>query len=172
VESNAQEEVTPVVLNVRDKETVKAIACGIGEELRRRREAQDASRARFVQRLSSGIGERTLLAYEHGLRQISVIRLIELSEVLEVGAPILLNLALQRAKVTLQNIPLRVDLSKLLEATYGRMQPLRQWAKNRLGDSENGVIEVMPAGVRELAASVGFRHEEVARHLAKFIPEG
>lgn len=160
-----------MVLNIQDKETAKAIARAIGEELRYRREAQGMSRGRLVERLPSGICERTLLSYEHGTRQISVVRLVELSEILQVGAPIVLGQALQRAQVTLQNLPLRVDLHQLLETANASMQPLRQWAKNRMRDSENGVVEVLPPGVRELAASVGFPHSDMAVHLARFIPE-
>jgi transcriptional regulator with XRE-family HTH domain len=157
------------VLNTGNKETAEAIARGIGEELRLRREAQGLSRAKFVERLPSGIGDRTLLAYEHGIRHITVIRLIELSEELDVGAPIVLGQGLQRAQLKLQNIPLRVDLNQLL-GSFGQFRTLHQWAKNRLNDSDNGVVEVLPPGVRELAASVGFQHHVVAAHLARFIP--
>lgn len=167
---DAQEEVTPVVLNTEQKETAEAIARGVGEELRHRREAQGESRAQFVKRLPSGIGDRTLLAYEHGLRQLTVIRLVELSEGLGVGAPIVLGMGLQRAEVTLQDIPLRVDLSQLLDNTNAKVRPLHQWAKNRMRDSENGIAEILPPGVRELAASVGHAHHDVASQLATFVP--
>lgn len=159
-----------MALNTEDKETTEAIARGIGEELRHRREVMGLSRAKFVERLPSRIGDRTLLAYEHGLRQLTVIRLVELSEGLEVGAPTVLAQGLQRARVTLQDIPLRVDLSQLLEITSAKVRPLHQWAKNRMKDSENGVVEVLPPGVRELAASVGFPHQDLAGQLAKFLP--
>jgi hypothetical protein len=33
-----------------------------------------------VKRLLSKIGDRTLLAYEHGLRQLTMLRLLELSQ--------------------------------------------------------------------------------------------
>ncbi len=159
-----------MALNTEDKETADAIARGIGEELRHRREVQGYSRAKLVERLPSGIGDRTLLAYEHGLRQITVIRLVELSEALDTGAPIVLGQGLQRAGVTLEQIPLRVDLPRLLESTTPQARPLHQWAKNRMKDSENGVVDVLPPGVRELAASVGFPHQDLAGQLAKFLP--
>lgn len=157
-------------LNTEHKETAEAIARGIGDELRHRRRLKGFSREKFVELLPSGIGSRTLLAYENGLRQITALRLVELSAGLEVGAPFILGQGLQRARVTLQDIPLRVDLHQLLETMNAKVRPLHQWAKNRLKDSDNGVIEVMPAGVRELAASVGFEHEDVAGQLAKCIP--
>lgn len=159
-----------MALNTEDQQTAEAIARGLGEELRHRREARGESRTQFVKRLPSGIGDRTLLAYEHGLRQLTVIRLVELSEGLGVGAPMVLGMGLQRAEVTLLDIPLRVDLSQLLDNTNTKVRPLHQWAKNRMRDSENGVAEVLPSGVRELAASVGFAHHDVASQLATFIP--
>jgi transcriptional regulator with XRE-family HTH domain len=159
-----------VALN-ENKLTAEVIARGLGEELRHRRQAEGVSRENFVKRLPSGIGDRTLLAYEHGIRHLSVARLIELSDGLGVEAPVLLGDAMQRARVALLNIPLRVDLNQLLCSFNVKFRPLHQWAKNRLGDSDDGVIVVLPPGVRELAASVGLQHQAVADHLAKFIPE-
>lgn len=157
-------------LNTEDQETAEAITRGVGEELRRARESQGMSRAKFAERLPSGIGDRTLLAYEHGIRQITVVRLVELSQGLEIGAPIILGQGLQRARVALQDIPLRVDLTQLLETSNMQVRSLHQWAKNRLRDSDDGVVEVLPPGVREPAASVGHTHDDVAGHLARFIP--
>ena len=72
------------VLDLSDEVPSKAFARAVGEELRRTREARGWSRAQFVKLLPSGVGERTLLAYEHGLRQLTVPRLNEISQVLEV----------------------------------------------------------------------------------------
>lgn len=151
-------------------EDAKAINRGVGDELRLRREALGASRAALVEQLPSGICERTLLAYEHGVRQLTIVRLVELSKVCGVGATVVLGHGLQRAQVTLKNIPLRVDLNQLLASTSAKIRPLHQWAKNRMRDSEGGVVEVLPPGVQELAASVGLPHDELACHLASFIP--
>ena len=43
-----------------------AIKKAVGAALRRAREAEEWSRTEFVALLPSGIGERTLLSYEHG----------------------------------------------------------------------------------------------------------
>jgi hypothetical protein len=51
-------------MNTGDEVTEKAVARALGEELRRAREAGEWSRAQFVRLLPSGIGDRTLLAYE------------------------------------------------------------------------------------------------------------
>jgi transcriptional regulator with XRE-family HTH domain len=65
--------------------TDKAFARISGQEIRRAREARGWSRVQLVERLPSGIGDRTLLSYEQGLRQLSVIRFVEISRALGVG---------------------------------------------------------------------------------------
>ena len=57
-------------LDLLDKSTVKAVSRAMGEELRRAREARGWSRDYLVSRLPSGIGDRTLLSYEHGTRHL------------------------------------------------------------------------------------------------------
>jgi transcriptional regulator with XRE-family HTH domain len=85
-------------LDVTDEVTASAIARALGDELRWAREARGWSRAFFVKRLPSQIGDRTLLAYEHGLRQLTVLRLLELPQGLEMPAPVIVAQALQRAR--------------------------------------------------------------------------
>lgn len=58
-----------------------------GEDVRRAREARGLSRLQFVALLPSGIGERSLLAYERGLRQLTLMRLAELCWALELDVP-------------------------------------------------------------------------------------
>lgn len=151
--------------------TEKTISRAIGEELRRAREAQGLSRGQLVAQLPSGIGDRTLLSYEHGTRHLTVLRLIELCRVLGIAAPTLLNLALQRSRIHLQNLVLQVDLRFLLNDMNERFRPMHQWARNKLNDNPAGVVELPPSSVRELAAFVGCTYTELAGYLAKFIPE-
>jgi transcriptional regulator with XRE-family HTH domain len=158
-------------LNVDDEATSTAVARALGDELRRTREARGWSRAQFVARLPSGIGDRTLLAYEHGLRQLTVLRLIELSEGLEVGASIVLGQALQRARISLENLVMRVDLHKLLADTNNSFRPIFPWARNRLNETDDGIVELLPQVVKELAAFLGRTHLELARYLAQFTPD-
>lgn len=158
-------------MNTEDVVTEKAVARALGEELRRAREAGEWSRAQFVRLLPSGIGDRTLLAYEHGLRQLTVIRLLELTEALGVSAPNVLAQALQRAQLYLQNLVLQVDLRRLLNDNNNRFRPMFQWAKNRLNDAPEGIAELTPSAVREIAAFLGTTHQDLAKYLAKFIPE-
>jgi ribosome-binding protein aMBF1 (putative translation factor) len=56
----------PQVSDAPGEATEKVISRAIGEELRRAREATGWSRLQLVSRLPSGIGDRTLLSYEHG----------------------------------------------------------------------------------------------------------
>jgi transcriptional regulator with XRE-family HTH domain len=154
-----------------DGVTAKAISRAIGEELRRAREAEGWSRAEFVTRLPSGIGERTLLAYEHGLRTLTVLRLLELCGALGLVAPDVFTMALQRAQMFLANLNLNVDLHALLRDESMKFRPMAQWAKNRLNRCPDGIADLAPTSVGELADFIGCTHEELARYLAKFIPE-
>ena len=82
--------------------TERAISRALGEELRRTREACGWSRAQLVGMLPSGIGDRTLLSYEHGTRHLTVLRLIELCSALGVAADAVVAHALQRARIHLE----------------------------------------------------------------------
>ena len=157
--------------NHRREVTTKAISLAIGEELRRAREAEGWSRGYFVTRLPSGIGARTLLSYEHGTRHLTLLRFIELCDALGTSAPALLNQALQRASIHLQNLALQIDLRLLLHDKNAKFLPLVQWAHNKLIEYPDGLVQLPPSSVRELATFMGCTHHELATYLAKFIPE-
>jgi transcriptional regulator with XRE-family HTH domain len=158
-------------MDLRDHTSEKLIARAIGEELRRVREGVGWSRGQLVAQLPSGIGDRTLLSYEHGTRHLTVLRLIELCHPLGIAAPMLLNQALQRARIHLHNLVLRVNLSHLLNDRNEKFRPMHRWARNKLAETPNGVAELPPSSVRELAAFVGCSYNDLANHLAKFVPE-
>lgn len=153
------------------EDIAKAISRAIGEELRRAREANGWSRGYFVTRLPSGIGARTLLSYEHGTRHLTVLRFVELCRVLGVTAPALLNQALQRARIHLQNLVLQVDLHQLLKDKDEKFLPMIQWAHNKLIEYPGGIVELPPSSVRELATFLGCPYQDLANYLAGFIPE-
>src|SRR6266496_944195 len=159
------------VIDTQDDVSAKAVMKAVGEELRRAREAKGWSRAQFVALLPSGIGERTLLAYEHGLRVLTVLRLLELCDVLGLVATDVLTLALQRAQLYLANVNLHVDLRALLNDESVKFKPLRPWARNRLNRCPDGLAELAPTAVSELADFIGCTHDALARYLTGFIPE-
>lgn len=161
----------PQVMDAQHERANEAISRAIGDELRRTREAQGWSRARFVELLPFRLGDRTLLAYEHGLRQITALRLIELCQGLGTDAPSLLARALQRARIHINALPLTVDLQALLRDRNANFRPIVQWARNALNERPDGVAEVAPDVVRNLALFMGFDHQRLANYLAQFLPE-
>ena len=148
-----------------------AVTHGVGGELRQIREAQGLSRLQLVSRLPSGIGDRTLLSYEHGTRQLTVLRLAELSWALGVDAPTVFARGLQRARLLLDHLTLAVDLRALLHDERVTFRPLAQWARNLLNDHPDGIVELEPAVVRHLASFIGCTHGELAEHFARFTPD-
>lgn len=159
------------ILNSSADTTEKVISRAIGEELRRARESNGWSRAQLVALLPSGIGDRTLLSYEHGTRHLTALRLIELCHALGISAATLLNQALQRARINLQNLNLRINLRYLLNDYNEKFRPMHQWARNKLNDHPDGIVELLPSSIRELAAFVGCPDTDLANYLAKFIPD-
>lgn len=149
----------------------KTTSRAIGAELRRVREGNEWSRGYLVTLLPSGIGDRTLLAYEHGTRHLTVLRFIELCRALGVSAPTLLNQALQRARINLQHLTLRVNLTHLLNDYNQKFRPMHQWAHNKLNQIPDGIAELPPSSVHELATFIGCTYTDLANHLAKFIPD-
>jgi transcriptional regulator with XRE-family HTH domain len=158
-------------MDPQDEVSEKAVSRAIGEELRRAREAKGWSRGQLVSRLPPGIGDRTLLSYEHGTRHLTLLRFIELCRALGVAAPSLLNQALQRARIYLRNLVLQIDLRDLLRDRNERFLPIIQWAHNKLAENPGGVVELSPSSVREMATLIGCTHHELANYLARFIPD-
>lgn len=158
-------------MDIHDEATAQVVLRAIGEELRRAREAAGWTRAQFVTRLPSGIGERTVLSYEYGSRSLALVRFLELCNVLGVVASVLLSMALQRAQLFLANLNLYVDLRALLDDESPQFRPMAQWARNRLNRCSDGIAEITPASVSELADFVGCTHKELAVYLARFIPD-
>jgi transcriptional regulator with XRE-family HTH domain len=149
----------------------KVLSRAIGEELRRAREATGWSRWQLVARLPSGIGDRTLLSYEHGTRHLTVLRFLEICRALGFAAPTLLTHALQRARLELANLALQVDLRALLNDGSDTYRPMVQWAKNKLNKFPDGVVELPPSSLAELADFVGYPYQDLANYLARFTPD-
>ena len=157
-------------MNTEDPVLAEAVSRALGDELRRVRESLGLTRGAFVCRLPSRIGERTLLAYEHGVRLLTVVRFLELCEGLEASPTDLLAEALQRAKLHLSHLKLRIDLNKVVNDRNMNFRPLVQWARNRLNHTPNGIIEVSPDAILELAAVVGHSQKDLTHYLCRFTP--
>lgn len=149
----------------------KVISRALGEELRRAREACGWSRWQLVARLPSGIGDRTLLSYEHGTRHLSMVRFIEICWALGVDSATLHARALQRARIHMETMNLQVDVRHLLRDETPAFRPMAQWARNALNEHPDGVVFVEPAVVRNLALFVGCPRSDLVDYLARFVPE-
>ena len=143
----------------------------VGEELRRTREAKGWSRDVLVKRLPSGIGPRTLLSYEHGTRHLTLRRFVEVCQAMETTAPLVLGLALQRAQLYLDRRSLWVDLWQLADDDTAKYELMILWANNKLIDHPDGVVQVTPSAVREMATMMSSTQEEVATYLTQFTPD-
>jgi transcriptional regulator with XRE-family HTH domain len=149
----------------------RILSRAIGEEIQRARKALGLSRPQLSALLPSRIGQRTLLSYEHGIRHPTVLRLVEIGQAVGVDAATMLHRALLRAGDYVVTMTLHVDLHALLADKTRVFRPLAPWARNTLNENPEGVAEVDPPVVANLALFIGCRHRELARHLAQFTPE-
>jgi transcriptional regulator with XRE-family HTH domain len=149
----------------------KLVMRALGEELRSAREARDWSRLQLADRLPSGITDRTILSYEHGARSLTAVRFIEICGVVEFDAPTLMRRALQRARINLESLAIRVDLRALINDNNVSYQPMKRWARNLLNKNPDGIVEVEPVAVKHLAAFAGCVYTELAKYLARFAPD-
>lgn len=156
-----------------DEKTRDAFARAIGEELRRAREAHGWSRVQLSRRLPPGYGDRTILGYEHGTQRLFLDKLVELCVVLRVDPGTIITRGLGRAKLYLEHLSLHVDLNALLDDNRGSgtFGPMRQWARNTLNEHPDGIVEIEPTVVRNLALFIGCSHEALANYLARFTPD-
>ena len=159
------------LLDTQDPVATKAIARAVGEELERVRKERGWSRIQLVARLPSGIGDRTLSSYEDGTRNVTVLRLIELCQVLNTSVAGLITMALQRARIYLEHLALLVDLPALLDDETAKFRAIHQWARNKLRRQGFRVAEVPPSAVDELADFIGCDRQDLAHHLARFVPD-
>lgn len=150
--------------------THKAISKAVGQELRRTREALGLSRDMFVELLPSSFGARSLLAYEHGTRNMTVARFVELCHPLHASPPDLLGTSLQKARIYLENLTLQVDLRELMQYQSTGYEPLLTWAGNKLTQTPSGIAAVTSSARQEMAALMSCDHNDLTRHLAKFLP--
>ncbi len=141
----------------------------IASEIRHLREAQTMTRLEFVARLPSGVGERTLLAYEKNLRALSMPRFLEICILgLQESPTDVLSRAITRSKlVECQNI--RVNLTLLAKDDAPRYRRAQEWAQNKLmDDKKRREAEITPGAMREFAVLMRCTTRNLAMYLTKF----
>jgi transcriptional regulator with XRE-family HTH domain len=154
-------------MDVRDEVVSRAL----GEELRRVRESIGWTRDELVGRMTSMIQPRTVASYEHGSRQCTVVRLVEICHALRISAPELLGIALQRAEIDLNNISLQVDLHALTRDNRDELTQLRAWAKRRLASNPDSRVAVLKLDViQEMAIFFDYTRSQLVSYLARFTP--
>ena len=150
-------------------ETKKAIDAAVGAELRAVREHLGWSRRELVEMVPFRLSEKVLGSYEKGGVIGSLTRLVELCLALGASPGVLLDMALQNAKVALETVVVRVDLLRLINTDAP--ERLVRWARHRLAATPDGMAALHPLAMRELAAACGYDHEDLASRLAAFGPD-
>lgn len=145
----------------------RVLAKVLGQELRVARESRGWSRTELVGKLPSGIGDRTLLSYEHGIRTLSVTRFIEICRALGVAASEILDRTLEKAR-DLRAFSLKINLEAILRDDRDEFEPVRRWAAARLREDPTSEVLLAPVAVRELAIVFGFTHAALAAYLVEF----
>jgi transcriptional regulator with XRE-family HTH domain len=152
--------------------TDTAIARFLGDELRRARDALGLTRQQLIDRMDCDIHPQTLASYENGIRQCTVVRLVEICRALGVAAADVLGLSLQRATSELYTQTLLVELPRVVRHTDPRFDQVRTWARLRTANSTaaTGVARLEPAAVREMAVIFGLPLADLVAHLATCTP--
>lgn len=125
----------------------------LGDELRRARKRRGWRRQDLLARLRSDISLQAVATYELGTRACSVVRLLELTDVLETSMPELLGRVLDRI-TDRQMAAVVVDLVAVARCERPNLQPLRRWAQARLDHAEIHepmLVPLDPSGVAWLA---------------------
>ena len=144
----------------------KRITQAVGKALRRVREDLGLTRKDLAARLDSGIGERTLLSYELGHRQLTMGRFTELCRAMGVHPAVVFADVFRTTLEEWENGKILVDVIALTKDREPGFQPVRQWGRNRLErDSSLRFVELESAAVRELAAVVGCSPYDLAMYL-------
>jgi transcriptional regulator with XRE-family HTH domain len=151
----------------------RTISQVVGRLLRQLRESRGLTRPELAWRLPSRITEHTLLTYEHGIRHLTFVRLVELCSALGAPAPEVVQATLQQAGVDLELLSIRVNLRAVIGDENIEYESVQRWAANRLAEDPegSGIVRLTPDTVREMAAIVGCPHQALVSYLARFTPD-
>ena len=159
----------------------QAIIQAVGDELRRARNSAGWTRPDLVKRLKPRIPVNTYACYEQGIRPCPIPRLVQICQALGVSAADLLSLALQRLELELDKSGVHIDLQKVIHDERDELQPLRQWARNRINHAaptadsdeptEPTVVRVQWVVVKEMAIFCGVPKRNLLDYIRDFTPE-
>jgi transcriptional regulator with XRE-family HTH domain len=136
----------------------------LGDELRKARRRRGWRRRDLRDQLTMEISMQALATYELGTRAITVVRLFELAEVLEISLPDLLQRTLSRIEDIRSGAIL--DLVVIARGKRPELAPLRHWAQARLAHArmrESTVVKLDRIGIEWLAELCGVAPAELIR---------
>lgn len=157
-------------MNGHEEMTAGGFQSYLGEELRRARETAGMSRDDVRARLEAQITDRTLYGYERGETGFSVLRFVSLCQAIGAEPAMVLELALQRAKM--DATALHVDLHAILNDERAELAPIRRWARNHLANDPTGVgvVRVSLDAIRQMAVMMDCPANRLVAHLYGFSP--
>lgn len=126
----------------------------LGDEIRRARVGRRHTRESVAHRLPYRISDDTIATYELGTRQCSVLRLIDICQVLGVSASRLLDNVLRRANPDPRATELTVDLRAVARHGSAVLGPLRGWAAIRLEQNPSQCVVHLSGHAAALAADL------------------
>jgi transcriptional regulator with XRE-family HTH domain len=151
--------------------TGRTFTRALGEELRRTRERAGWSQSDLVARMPSHLHVKTLATYEQGIRQCTVVRLLEICWATGACAPDVLARAMLHTDIDLQTTDLYVELYALVLDTRTELRPLRRWARNRLAHNPvSTTARLDGSALQEIAAALGVELSTLIRQLEEFAP--
>lgn len=143
----------------------------IGAELQQARRALKLHRTEVVRRLEYKITVQTLGNYESGNRACGLLRLVELCQIYDIPASVLIEVALQRAGIEENPHFVRVDLTAVIASSGPRFAGLRRWARNRRAvDPHGNFVRLSREVINEMAAALNLSLVELVEQLRTFTP--
>lgn len=157
------------------------LARAIGMELNLARRQKGWTRPRLIQelveKLDYAMPVNTYACYEQGIRPCPLARLVDFCHVLEIGAPQLIQLALQRIGRDSEQAGVIIDLDKVISDTSNRLAPVRTWALNRrkierLHQPDGlSVVHLEWAVIDELAILCDVAQPQLRSFIKRFTPD-
>lgn len=134
----------------------------LGEELRKARRRRGLTRPELNGLMGNPVSVQTLATYEHGTRQCSVVRLVEVCRAL--GEPPQEVLARVNDRMMVDEV-IRVDLARIAQSSAPELQPLRRWARVYLRSGKRATVRLGAPAIDQLAVVCGTGRDDVVELL-------